>query len=144
MLAISLLLPTLLFIGLCEDPGLEDIVQAVPGYGDGAPRVFSNYLTTKTNLSLHYVLVESKAGPDNNDPLTLWLGGGPGCSSKIGFLFEIGPFYLPAETPYDSKPLIPNPYSWHTLSNILFIDSPPGVGYSLASEGYIYNDQNTA
>jgi carboxypeptidase C (cathepsin A) len=68
-------------------------------------------------------------GPNNKDPLTLWLNGGPGCSSLLGriyyysgFLQEIGPYYLEEGKNYtEGDMLVENPNSWHTVSNLLFL-----------------------
>lgn len=64
----------------------------------------------------------------------------------VGFLQEIGPFYLEDGIPYkkDDK-LVLNKYSWHTVSNLLFIESPAGVGFSYnLDKKYEYNDTTTA
>jgi hypothetical protein len=55
-----------------EDPGEDDIIT-VRGYPADAPRVFSGKLEIKNSASLHYILVESKKGKGNNDPLTMWM-----------------------------------------------------------------------
>lgn len=54
---LMLLLALLSVLSLCADPGEDDQVQTVPGYGSGGPRVFSNYLYNKNNLTMHYILV---------------------------------------------------------------------------------------
>lgn len=53
---------------------------------------------------------------DPVDEITIWLNGGPGCSSLQGFFQENGRFlwqkgtYLPVQ----------NPYSWVNLTNMLW------------------------
>jgi len=71
-----------------------------------------------------YYFFESRNDPEN-DPVILWLNGGPGCSSMTGLFFELGPSSLGPEL----KP-IHNPYSWNNNANVIFLEQPVGVGYS--------------
>lgn len=64
--------------------------------------------------------------PDADDSVTIWLNGGPGCSSLSGMLTENGPFLWQAGTLAPT----PNSYSWSNLTNMLFVEQPVGVGYS--------------
>ncbi|KAF5183636.1 Serine carboxypeptidase-like [Thalictrum thalictroides] len=55
---------------------------------------------------------------------------GPGCSSiAFGEAEEIGPFHIKP----DGKTLYLNQYSWNQVANILFLDSPIGVGFSYSN-----------
>jgi serine carboxypeptidase-like clade 2 len=61
-------------------------------------------------------------------------------------LQEIGPFYLEEGISYKAGDnLTANPYSWHKLSHLLFIESPAGVGYSINNDpNFEYTDHSTA
>ncbi|GKV11055.1 hypothetical protein SLEP1_g22341 [Rubroshorea leprosula] len=51
----------------------------------------------------------------------------PGCSSlAFGEAEELGPFFPQKDVPH----LKLNPYSWNNAANLLFIESPVGVGFS--------------
>ncbi|KAK1835437.1 carboxypeptidase [Podospora conica] len=66
------------------------------------------------------------SNPNPKKEIVIWLNGGPGCSSLLGLLQENGPFLW---QPGTFKP-VANPWSWHTLTNIVYIEQPVGTGFS--------------
>uniref|UniRef100_A0A8C8DL37 Carboxypeptidase n=1 Tax=Oryzias sinensis TaxID=183150 RepID=A0A8C8DL37_9TELE len=91
---------------------------------------FSGYLSGTEGKHLHYWFVESQNNP-SQDPVVLWLNGGPGCSSLDGLLTEHGPFLIMD----DGATLQYNPYSWNKIANVLYLESPVGVGFSYSDDG---------
>ncbi|TFY67118.1 hypothetical protein EVG20_g4050 [Dentipellis fragilis] len=61
-----------------------------------------------------------------SDSLTIWLNGGPGCSSLTGFLQENGPISF---QPGASKP-VANQFAWTEASDVVWIDQPVGTGFT--------------
>jgi len=58
-----------------------------------------------------------------------WTNGGPGCSSVGGGLFsESGPF-----RPNAAGGLSPNPWTWSSAANMLYVEQPAGVGFSYSN-----------
>ncbi|PNY11808.1 serine carboxypeptidase 42-like protein [Trifolium pratense] len=123
---------------------IEDLVVSLPGQ----PKVkFSQYagyidIDVKHGRSLFYYFVEADHQP-HQKPLTLWLNGGPGCSSIGGGAFtELGPFFPNG----DGRGLRKNSMSWNRASNLLFVESPAGVGWSYSNTASDYNigDASTA
>ncbi|VDM47719.1 unnamed protein product [Toxocara canis] len=87
---------------------------------------YSGYLRSSTQGNyLHYWFMESQGNP-SSDPVVLWLNGGPGCSSMGGLFNELGPF---RPNP-DARTLYENVYSWNKAANMLFLETPRGVGFS--------------
>lgn len=97
---------------------------------------YSGYLQASPTHFLHYWYVESQNNP-STDPLVIWLNGGPGCSSMDGLLNEHGPYL--ATTKGDLRM---NPFSWNMVANVLYIESPAGVGYSYATDGNVTTDDD--
>ncbi|KAE9586493.1 putative carboxypeptidase C [Lupinus albus] len=109
---------------------------------------------------MFYFFFESRNRKD--DPVVIWLTGGPGCSSSLALFYENGPFSIA-----NNMSLLLNRYGWdkcffqikkllymhvflvHThytkvtsqlgvtstfcVSNILFVDQPTGTGFSYSS-----------
>ncbi|KAJ4881550.1 Serine carboxypeptidase-like 44 [Raphanus sativus] len=129
---------------LAEGYQEEDLVTKLPGQPEVAFRQFAGYVDVdvKAGRSLFYYFVEAEKQP-HTKPLTLWLNGGPGCSSIGGGAFtELGPFYPTG----DGRGLRRNSKSWNKASNLLFVDSPAGVGwsYSNTTSDYTTGDKSTA
>ncbi|KAL7117805.1 hypothetical protein ACP275_03G096100 [Erythranthe tilingii] len=122
----------------------EDLVVKLPGQPFVKFRQYAGYVDVdvKKGRSLFYYFVEADNEPDHK-PLTLWLNGGPGCSSIGGGAFtELGPFFPNG----DGRSLRVNSKSWNKASNLLFVESPAGVGwsYSNTSSDYTCGDASTA
>jgi len=86
---------------------------------------YSGYLDNEEDdKHLFYWFFESRNDP-KNDPVLLWLNGGPGCSSLTGLFMELGPSFInkKVETEF-------NPSSWNANASVIFLDQPVNVGYS--------------
>ncbi|XVF39784.1 hypothetical protein PTKIN_Ptkin01aG0060400 [Pterospermum kingtungense] len=110
-------------------------VKFLPGFVGPLPfKLETGYVGVgeSDDVQLFYYFVESESGPEE-DPLLLWLTGGPGCSGISGFVYEIGPLNFNVVEYNGTLPtLVLNPYSWTKISNIIFVDSPVGTGFSYA------------
>ena len=106
-------------------------VTSLPGAPAFTFPMYSGYLPIPNSLGkeLHYVFYYSQNAP-TTDPLVLWLNGGPGCSSMEGAFMENGPFVF-SET---NSSMYANPYSWNRIANMLYIEAPAGVGYSMMGD----------
>ncbi|KAK1554304.1 hypothetical protein Q3G72_010467 [Acer saccharum] len=124
----------------------KDKIESLPGQPHGVEfDQYSGYVTVdpEAGRALFYYFVES---PHNSSskPLVLWLNGGPGCSSfGAGAMMELGPFRVNK----DGKTLYQNEYAWNIDANIIFLESPAGVGFSYSNTTSDYNlsgDNRTA
>lgn len=64
---------------------------------------------------MFYFFFESR-GNKSNDPVVLWMTGGPGCSSELAVFAENGPFKIDNKT----LELSWNPYGWDKVSGLVF------------------------
>ncbi|KAJ3704998.1 hypothetical protein LUZ61_008703 [Rhynchospora tenuis] len=120
-----------------------DKIESLPGQPKGVNFAqYAGYINVnkQAGRELFYYLAESPTN-SSTKPLVLWLNGGPGCSSLgYGAMEEVGPFRVNA----DGKTLSRFKYAWNNLANMLFVESPAGVGYSRAKPNHINGDVQTA
>ncbi|KNC47172.1 serine carboxypeptidase 1 [Thecamonas trahens ATCC 50062] len=119
----------------------QDLIKDLPGWdGDNVMYAGLMEVEPKYGSNMFYWLTLADEEPENK-PVVLWLTGGPGCSGLLGLMSEMGPFFAGP----DNK-LLPNPWGWNTLANMIYIESPIGVGFSYSHNTSRYNvgDQQTA
>lgn len=79
---------------------------------------------------LFFWYFESQSSP-STDPLVLWLTGGPGGSSMVGMLQELGPCLINEH----GNGTVYNEFGWSQNASIVFLDQPAGVGFSYLDDG---------
>ncbi|XP_058766711.1 serine carboxypeptidase-like 45 [Vicia villosa] len=121
----------------------SDKISSLPQQPKVEFQQYAGYITVDEvqKRSLFYYFVEAEVEPASK-PVVLWLNGGPGCSSVgAGAFVEHGPF-KPTQ-----NGLIKNDYSWNKEANMLYLESPAGVGFSYSANESFYdsvNDEMTA
>ncbi|KAG8371061.1 hypothetical protein BUALT_Bualt13G0047800 [Buddleja alternifolia] len=117
----------------------QDKIDKLPGQPDNVDfDQYAGYVTVDPTAgrALFYYFSESPTN-SSTSPLVLWLNGGPGCSSfGFGAMEELGPFRVDS----DGKTLFRNTYAWNNVANVLFLESPAGVGFSYSNTSADYNN----
>ena len=96
---------------------------------------YAGYLDIFNGKQLFYVYTPSMGNP-SKDPLVVVLSPGPGCSALYAWLYGYGEFIFVR----DSENFRINPHNWNKEANILYIEAPAGVGYSLGVEEKVSDD----
>ncbi|KAF5480528.1 hypothetical protein F2P56_001270 [Juglans regia] len=110
-------------------------IKSLPGQPQVTFQQFAGFITIdeQQQRALFYYFVEAEGNPASK-PLVLWLNGGPGCSSiGAGAFIEHGPFRPSGNN------LVKNEYSWNKEANMLYLESPAGVGFSYSSNESFYS-----
>uniref|UniRef100_A0A0D3HMD6 Serine carboxypeptidase-like 45 n=1 Tax=Oryza barthii TaxID=65489 RepID=A0A0D3HMD6_9ORYZ len=126
-----LLIAALLHLGSCNG---GDRIERLPGQPEVSFGQYAGYVGVddKGQRALFYYFVEAELDPATK-PLVLWLNGGPGCSSLgVGAFSENGPFRPSGQV------LVKNEYSWNKEANVIYLETPAGVGYSYSADAAYY------
>ncbi|XP_065872464.1 serine carboxypeptidase-like 18 isoform X2 [Euphorbia lathyris] len=136
---------TIVVVLLFNYAASKSIIKNVPGFSGNLPFTLeTGYLGIGDleEVQYFYYFVESERNPDE-DPLLLWLTGGPGCSGITGLAYEIGPLKFNYAKSKVNPTLELNPYSWTKIANIIFLDAPVGTGFSYATTWQNYFSSDT-
>ncbi|KAI9688325.1 MAG: hypothetical protein M1820_010253 [Bogoriella megaspora] len=83
-------------------------------------------ISSSGNSSELYFWFFPSSNVNASDEITIWLNGGPGCSSLEGLLQENGPFIWQ----YGTLKPVQNPWTWQNLTNMVWVEQPVGTGFS--------------
>ena len=105
-------------------------VESLPDVNFDLRELYSGLVSidySNTSRALFFMFEPTVGAPV--DEITIWLNGGPGCSSLEGFFQENGRYLW---QPGTYSPTI-NEYSWVNLTNMLWVEQPVGTGFSIGT-----------
>ncbi|VVA97335.1 unnamed protein product [Arabis nemorensis] len=128
-----------LLIVLIQNADSGFVIKYLPGYEGPLPfELETGYIGVgdAEEDQLFYYFIKSEGNP-KQDPLLVWLTGGPGCSSFSGLVYENGPLAFKVEAYHGSIPsLVSTTYSWTKVANIICLDKPVGAGFSYSTNPF--------
>ncbi|KAL3162857.1 hypothetical protein ABBQ32_009310 [Trebouxia sp. C0010 RCD-2024] len=76
-----------------------------------------------------------------DDPVVLWMTGGPGCSSELAVFYENGPYHIKEDLSLERSE-----YGWDVNSNMIFVDQPINTGFSYSDDprDRVYNEETVS
>ncbi|KAI1374715.1 alpha/beta-hydrolase [Hypoxylon crocopeplum] len=104
---------------------------------DAGSRQWTGWAHVSDEKSLFFWFFESRNDP-LNDPVMIWMNGGPGGSSMMGLFSEIGPCLANG----DGNSTYLNEHSWTNFANVIFLDQPAGVGFSMMNNSTMGGPDN--
>lgn len=118
-------------------------IKQTDGWCDPDVRSWTGYLDVTDDKSLFFYFFESRNKP-KEDPVLMWINGGPGCSSSMGLFMELGPCAVADGEPKSVNDTKVNPWSWNKEANVFFLDEPVGVGFSTFRHGQMVDTAEKA
>jgi serine carboxypeptidase-like clade 2 len=141
-----LLLTTLVALTVAQSfPGQQFQITSLPGLANFPTdyNVYGGYITVDAShgRALYFMFAEASDIDPSTAPIGFWQTGGPGCSSLLAQFTENGPFKIAG-----AGKLELNPYAWNKRLNMLWVESPAGVGFSYSNDtnDYRVGDARTA
>ncbi|KAJ5069196.1 serine carboxypeptidase [Anaeramoeba ignava] len=102
---------------------------------------YTGYITVNTTYGSNIFYAFFPSQDKQDDPVGIWLQGGPGCSSIFGMMEENGPVFV-----HSNGSLYRNTFTWNTKLHMLYIDSPVGTGFSYVNNnaGFVTDEEEIA
>ncbi|CAH8337123.1 unnamed protein product [Eruca vesicaria subsp. sativa] len=140
---LTLKLIALLLLALSHHAESGSILKSLPGFEGPLPfELETGYIGVgdEEDLQMFYYFVKSENNPQE-DPLLIWLTGGPGCSSLFAILFENESIHMLVTKP--SNIFLIFLKFWIQMANIIFLDQPVGAGFSYSRSPFLNKVSDT-
>mmetsp|Transcript_13233 Transcript_13233/g.20655 ORF Transcript_13233/g.20655 Transcript_13233/m.20655 type:complete len:315 (-) Transcript_13233:686-1630(-) len=104
--------------------------------------VYSGYFKIGEGAQdIFYTLFESRNISEREDqPLLIWIRGEPGCSPSANMADRSAPYFMSVNKTTGLDMVEANKVSWNNFSNVLYLDSPVGTGFSFHRNSYDHFD----